>query len=154
VYQQFSSCLQPDKLLVVSAKVSKREGEEVKLLANSLILLDEKSLPDTAVMLRDNLWVPGDQTNKNYVQLSDQKKNTPLPKLEVLEIVLIGKPSSEIITSLRELFVATPGQRKVRFVIDMGGTKRIVETDYSINSTAEFLAEAKSIVGAQNVRMV
>ncbi|MFH1089728.1 MAG: DNA polymerase III subunit alpha [Candidatus Uhrbacteria bacterium] len=178
VYTQFGKFLAEDKIVLVSGKVSRREGEEAKLLANSFIIADLKRAPDIAAMLKDNLWVPDTEnysqqaavqakqvTTRPGMQFGQliqptqpiQSPSTPsspsAPSTQALEVTLVGKPSSDLISQLRELFTSSPGQKKVRFIIDSGGAKRIIETDYAVNPTQEFLSEVRGLVGGQNVKV-
>ncbi|MFH1253435.1 MAG: DNA polymerase III subunit alpha [Candidatus Uhrbacteria bacterium] len=170
-FAQFGKLLLEDKVIIVSAKVSRRDGEEAKLLASSLIVIDKNNLADVAGMLQDNLWIPGDQ-NKVPQPSDISKENQASPAFQAfstsssrhsspraeadpaLEITLIGKPAPELVASLRELLLASPGTKKVFFIVDSGGTQRVVKTDYAVNPTPEFLAEVKSLVGERNVKMV
>jgi len=150
VFGQFEKFLLEDKLIIVSAKVSRREGEDTKLLANSLLVIDKNNLLDVANMLQDNLWVPGGQS----VNYSPPPSFSSPVKSSALEVVLVGKPAPELIAGLREMFTNCPGTKKVRFIVDSGSARRVVETDYAINPTPEFLAEIRALVGTQNVKML
>lgn len=147
VFNQFSKFLQEDKNILVSAKVSRRDNEEPKLLVNSLIVVDSNNLDNLAEMLQNNLWFPETLEKSQNVFVPLKQNSVPFRLTEAVEITLIGKPAPELVTKLRELFLLWPGKKVVYFIIDFGGTKRVVKTDYLINSTPDFLVELKGLVG-------
>ncbi len=145
-YNQFGKTLAEDKIVLVSAKVSRRDGEEAKLLANSFVFVDSAGANDVAAMLRDNLWVPGEATSPDTNQYPQ-----PLRSLNAVEITFLGKPDPEVVAQLRELLASSRGSKRVRFIVDTGQARRIMDTDYYIDPTAELLAEIKALVGSKNV---
>jgi DNA polymerase-3 subunit alpha len=168
VFAQFSKLLVEDNVLLISAKASRRDGEETKLLGNSFIVASDARVPDLVAMLQDNLWVPddGSRLSTTKVAATSVQKNLlinpaitngsvrpsrPAALTNRIEITLVGKPDPELIASLRELCSTSPGAKKVRFILDTSGVKRVVETDYSVNATPEFVSELKKIVGERNV---
>jgi DNA polymerase-3 subunit alpha len=155
VFVQYHEQLQPDALVLVSAKVSKRAsstgsgqvGGDAKLIANSFIFVDEIHLEEIADMVERNLWIA------DHVRQAVQVPEAPplMPSTETLDIILAGQPAPELVEQLRELFRQSPGSRRVCFLIDSGGTKRRVETDYCVNSHPSFFDQLVEIVGRQNV---
>jgi DNA polymerase-3 subunit alpha len=147
VFSQYQTALVPEALILVSAKVSRREGEEAKLLANSFIVIDENAIEDLAGMLEKNQWVP----DHVRASVAAAPPVAPPPRLDTLDIVLVGKLPPELVSQLRTLFQGAPGARRVCFLVDSGGTKRRVETDYTVSATPAFLEQLAEIVGRQNV---
>ncbi|MFA6132260.1 MAG: DNA polymerase III subunit alpha [Patescibacteria group bacterium] len=153
-YNQFGKMLAEDKLVLVSAKVSRREGEEAKLLANSFIFVDTAHAGDVAAMLQDNLWVPGEVTaSKDNPSLLPPAPLKPLLPRNFLEITFLGKPNPEIVAQLRELLTASRGSRRVRFIVSAGPAQRVMDTDYYVDPTNELLSEIKALVGSNNVKL-
>jgi DNA polymerase-3 subunit alpha len=158
VYNQFGKMLAEDKTILVSAKVSRRDGEEAKLLANSFIFIDSANLDDIAAMLRDGLWGPGEilppLTPSPPFSVTPLTSSPPLPKGRGgLEIVFLGKPDPEIVARLRQLLSASHGSKRVRFIVDTGQARRAVETDYHVDPSRELLTEIKTLVGSNNVKI-
>jgi DNA polymerase-3 subunit alpha len=59
-YVQCKDLLVPDAMVVVSAKVSKRDEDDgAKLLANSFVAVSPGEEEGVARMLKDGMWVPG-----------------------------------------------------------------------------------------------
>lgn len=162
-FSQFEKLLVEDKLILVSAKVSRRDGEEAKLLANSFVAVDDKNAADVAAMLQDNLWVPSDSapTPNPPSAVARAMADTPYVAIQgrensfvskFLEITFLGKPNPEVVAQLRELLSTSRGSKRVRFIVDAGQTRRVMDTDYYVEPTAELLGEIKSLVGSGNVR--
>jgi len=145
-YNQFGKSLVEDKLVLVSAKVSRRDGEEAKLLANSFIFVDSSRLDDVAGMLRDNLWISSDTAPTSNPSTPRERGRG-----EGIEITFLGKPNPEVVGQLRELLSSSRGSKRVRFIIDAGQTRRVMDTDYYVDPTAALLSEVKALVGGRNV---
>jgi len=150
VYNQFSKSLLEDKIVLVSAKVSRRDGEEAKLLANSFVFVDPKRVNDVAAMLQDNLWIPGETVEVSNNPLS-VSANRPQVR-SFVEITFLGKPNPEVVAQLRELLSNSHGSKRVRFIISAGPAQRVMDTDYYIDPTPELLSEIKALVGGNNVK--
>ncbi len=147
VFAQYQAQLEPDAIVLVSAKVSRRDGEEAKLLANSFIFVDETRLEEIADVVERNLWVADHVRQAVQAPLPP----SPTPSAETLDIVLSGKPAPELVEQLRELFRQSPGSRRVCFLVDSGGAKRRVQTDYCVTPNPLFVDQLVEIVGKQNV---
>jgi DNA polymerase-3 subunit alpha len=156
----FASCkdlLEEGKLFLVSAKVSKREGEEAKLLANSFITLQSENICELEDMLRAGLWVADDPFHPPAAATTHAppppfKTRGSLPAATAgVRIRLRGRPGPEMVQSLRALFQAHPGRERVYFLVESAAGTRQVETDYTVGKTAVFLAELKEIVGEDSL---
>ncbi len=155
-YAEFKDVLVEDQIVLLSAKVSKREGEEAKLLMNSLMILDDQQISAYKEMLDRDMWVPGvvaaPRSNTGLgVKPAALKREEPIPN--TVSIALRGRPSPEMIDQLREIFKANPGPRRVYLVVESGGVPRKIETEYSIIPHPDVINEIASIVGRQNVEM-
>ena len=151
-FAEYKTILVEDQMVLVSAKVSKREGEEAKLLANSFILVEEEEVEELAGMLKDGLWVTEMRDQGPGTRDRDDPQSTvPPPVSAGIAIALRGRPSPDMIEQLRELFQTHPGTERVCFLVESGGRLRRVETDYTIQPSPEIMDELSSIVGRQNV---
>ncbi|MBI4714206.1 DNA polymerase III subunit alpha [Candidatus Uhrbacteria bacterium] len=142
VYEKAKENLQVDKLMLVSAKVSRRNGE-MSLLANSLIVYNDSQLLKLEKMLSENQWV--EPTNEIV-------KEPPLQS-GTLSIALQGKPTPELVSQLRNLLQHSPGSTSVCLLVESGGRVRQIETDYSVLISDSLVDEITSLVGRQNVKV-
>ncbi|MBI2475511.1 DNA polymerase III subunit alpha [Candidatus Uhrbacteria bacterium] len=141
VFTRSKFSLQLDQLTLVSAKVSRRNGE-LSLLANGLIGYTEDQLPQLVQMLSRGQW-------------ADPK--TVVAQVPVitgtLSIALQGNPAPELVSRLREILQRSPGQTSVCLLVESGGRVRQIETDYSVFISDEIVDEIASLVGRQNVKV-
>ncbi len=147
-YKDVSDLLEPDTIVLVSAKIGRREGEDTKLLANSFIAVSDETLHGTAQMLAQGQWVTAEIRNQM------QEHRHPEPEQEKrgsLTIALKGKPTQEMVGQIRELLTATPGPKPVCLMVESGGSMRRIKTEYSVAATRTLLEALAQIVGSQNV---
>lgn len=155
-FAEYGHLLSEDAILLVSAKVSAREDEEPKLLANSFISVREGEVASLAEMLRHDEWVTGapaapveESPSAAPPQFFPSPAGTSGPSVD---ITLSNKPSPDLVEALREAFRASPGPCRVCFIVQSAGRPRRIETDHAISSDAETLDAIASLVGRQNVR--
>lgn len=147
-YKEAKMYLQPDHIVLVSAKVSIRDGEEAKLLANSFIPLDESDVAGAAQMLKGGQWVTP------AMESTEAPPQEEVPKIlhrGSLSIALKGKPTQEMVARLREILSSTPGPKPVCLMVESGGAMRRIQTDYSVAATENVLSQIAELVGRQNV---
>lgn len=190
VYAEYKSVLVPDAIILVSAKVSKRDGSkpsknsserdptaepetntvEAKLLANSFIVIGDESLDEMEGMLRAGMWITGPSQPKASAPPAEMYPETvtgiataertagndispALVRHGSISIALRGRPSSETVERLRDVFQNNPGPERVCFLVESGGQLRRIETDYSITNTPEVTDALVALVGRENVRV-
>ncbi|MBI2473303.1 DNA polymerase III subunit alpha [Candidatus Uhrbacteria bacterium] len=146
-FKEVKSVLVPDQMVLVSAKVSIREGEEPKLLANSFISLDEQAIPDIASMLKGGQWI----SDTLRQSLSEEAPPVAVLHRGSLSIALKGKPTPEMIEQLREILLGSPGAKPVCFLIEAAGQMRRIQTDYTVAPTEGIISAIAQLVGRQNV---
>ncbi len=150
VYPKTKDILVDGKILLVSAKVSKREGEEPKLLANSFMLVDDDNVGQVAEMVKAGNWL--EYPSEVHVGSSPKDKDlVKVPHRETLNIKLQGKSTPEMVEAIRSLLLEKPGATPVCLLVESGGSVRCIETEYRVSSTEGLLRELASIVGTQNV---
>jgi len=157
-YMEAKGMLMPDHIVLVSAKVSARDGEEKKLLANSFIAVDEVTMEGVAQMLKDGQWVTqtmreemaSEQEDPPARERGEESPPTILHRGS-LSIALKGKPTQEMVASLREILTSTPGPKPVCLMIESGGAMRRIQTDYSVAATESVVSAIAALVGRQNV---
>ncbi|TAL50814.1 DNA polymerase III subunit alpha [Patescibacteria group bacterium] len=148
-YIEAKTMLSPDRIVLVSAKVSARDGEEKKLLANSFIEVDETNIEDVVRMLKDGQWVTGDV--RQEMTPKDEESPPAILHRGSLSIALKGKPTQEMVASLREILTSTPGPKPVCLMVESGGQMRRIQTDYSVAATDSVVSAIAALVGRQNV---
>jgi DNA polymerase-3 subunit alpha len=148
-FEQYKHVLKPDQIVLVSGKISKRDGEEAKILANSFILVQEGQFDSIANMLAGGQWVP-ETMQSSHVEEIVADVSPPISKGSV-SIALKGKPSQELVGQLREIFVAAPGPKPVCLLVESGGQMRKIQTDYAVAATDRLISAIVELVGRQNV---
>jgi DNA polymerase-3 subunit alpha len=146
VYADQRSLLIDGTIVLVSGKVSVREGEEAKVLANSFLPLEEATLTQTAQMLKDGGWI----TLAVKESLSAQEHPKMLHQ-GALSIVLQGKPTQDMVATLREILTSAPGTKPVCLLVESGGRMRRIETDYAVSVSEPMVSAIAQLVGRQNV---
>lgn len=133
-------------LLLVTAKVSTKDGE-TKLICQSLIPITEENMAGMMEMLTSGSWVAAETVQ----QLGGRAPEKARPA--VLEVLLRGKPSQEMIADLREALGQYPGKRRVCLVVESAGALRRIETEYAVSEGNEVVNAVAKIVGAEQVRI-
>jgi DNA polymerase-3 subunit alpha len=142
------------QICLVSAKVSKREGEEAKLLANSFMIVSEENMSVILEMLKKEQWLAyPDLVTGNGGKGGEGGKEILEKKKETLNIKLQGKPTPEMVDAVRSLLQSKPGATPVCLLVESGGSLRRIETEYRVSPTESLVRELSSIVGAQNVEL-
>lgn len=146
--QDYKSLLVEGAVLLVSAKVSTKDGM-TKLLASSFIAVTEKNAVELGQMISQGLWIPdalSQSLREDRVEKSGLAHPTP-----AIEITLRGKPSQDMITDLREVFASHPGTGRIRLVVESAGALRRIDTEYSMHPSA--IEAVRGIVGKENVKI-
>ncbi|MBU0646317.1 DNA polymerase III subunit alpha [Patescibacteria group bacterium] len=166
-FKEYQDWFADDQLLLVSAKVSKREGEEAKLLANSVIGASEAELGELVSMLKSGMWITESEGSARVRQSSEPEKTEALPQFQTrgsapppkglanknLCITLPARPGPELVEELRDIFQSAPGLDRVCLIVESGGQKRRIETDYTVAVSEGLTEEVAAVVGRQNVRV-
>jgi DNA polymerase III subunit alpha len=148
-FEQYKHVLLPDQIVLVSGKVSKREGEEAKILANSFIVVHDEQFDSVANMLASGQWVPETMQPSHVEEIV---ADVPPPKAKgSVSIALKGKPTQELVGQLREIFMAAPGPKPVCLLVESGGQMRKIQTDYAVAATDRLISSIVELVGRQNV---
>lgn len=157
IYNDAKNLIVPDQIVLVSAKVSARDGEEKKLLANSFVAVDETSLSGVVEMLRSGQWVTSmmredPPARERGEELAPEREEPPaILHRGSLSIVLKGKPTQEMVARLREILTSMPGPKPVCLMVESGGQMRCIQTDYSVAATDHVVSAIAELVGRQNV---
>ena len=146
-FAEYKDILREDLVVLVSAKVSKRGGEEAKLIANSFIVVSEKEIPALKNMLAGDSWVP--ETLKAQVEEEIVK---PMPHSVGVSVILHGRPVPEVVEGIRSVFQGHPGMDRVSFLVESGGRLRRVDTEYYVARSPELFDALAALVGRQNVQ--
>ena len=157
-YAEVSDLLQTDRAYLISAKTQKRDGEEMKLIANSVICVDEERVESLAEMIRNGLWVSmrnGDRPEEEAPSIGpyNEGQEKALAGRECLTILLRGKPDHERIAALRAVLQSRPGPVPVVLKVESAGRWRKIETDYLVQPEEHLLEEVRAIVGTENMEV-
>ncbi len=162
-FAQFKESLLPDTIMVVSAKVSRRKsessrdddvdgpgGEEVALIANSLVLVSDSEAAGLGELLKSGGWIDEEQRSK-FKKEDTKAEGGKAARGQTVSIALRGRPEHDMVEKLRGILRANPGPTRVCLLVESGGQTRKIETEYSILSTSQVIDEIAGIVGRQNV---
>ncbi|MFC1787699.1 DNA polymerase III subunit alpha [Patescibacteria group bacterium] len=153
-FTQWKDWLVEDRILLVSGKVSKREGEEAKIIANSFIEASVDELDDLAQMLKDEMWIT-DSQRPTKKETQDESESEPGTKGGIKQssvtVTLPSKPNPDLVDQMRGLFQAYPGQCRVYLMVESGGRMRQIETDYVIQINQQMLDQLSTLVGKNNI---
>ncbi|NQV11982.1 hypothetical protein HQ524_01335 [Candidatus Uhrbacteria bacterium] len=148
-YAQYKAELIDGRLLCLTGKVSVREGQPKSILVDSIAVFNEDTVEQIALMLKDGMWV-AEEVHQDAEKM--KRENKPRGKHVVID--LRGAPSSEQISGLREIFRNRPGDHCVQFVVDSGGRKKHIKTQFSISPTNAVVDAIRDIVGGSFVEVV
>jgi DNA polymerase-3 subunit alpha len=142
------------QICLVSAKVSRREGEEAKLLANSFMIVSEENMGIVKEMLLKEQWMAyPDVVSAGPSANAGDGRDHPVRTQETVNIKLQGKPTPETVEAVRTLLQSKPGATPVCLLVESGGSLRRIETEYRVSPTESLIHELASLVGAQNVEV-
>ena len=154
-YKQYKPYLEEGNMIVVSAKASKRDGEEVKLLMNSLVIVGDDNISGVENMLKSGMWIPAgsDEVPSQVGTEPEEEVEVKIAGMKTLDITLSGRPSHDLVDQLRSLFQNAPGPDRVCFLVESAGKVRRVKTDYTINSSSSVMQDVARLVGSNNVKI-
>lgn len=144
--------LKPDRMVLVSAKVSRRDGE-VGAIVNSFLEFEDGEERKMAEMLKSGRWGEegGDGDRRGPMTPPSDEK---ILHHGALSIALKGRPTPEMVERLREILRSSPGPKPVCLLVDSGGRMRQIETDYSVTVSDLMIDEIAALVGRQNVQVL
>lgn len=143
---EYKEMLKDDVVVLVSAKVSKRDGEEAKIIANSFIVAREGDIPTLRNMLAGGAWIP-----ETAGGTTERETAPPPPRNRGVRLTFHGRPEQEVIECLRSLFQEHPGQDRVSFLVESNGHSRRVESEYYVARSPELIDAIAGFIGRQNV---
>lgn len=147
-YQEYRHMIQEDKLVLVSGKISKRDGEETKILANSIFELFEEGLDSLISMISDN----SASAKPKEAALENEPEEVSVDAS--VNIYFKEKIADSDVNRLRKLFQTNTGVHRVCFVVNSAGKEKLVETEYSIEPTEEIITNLHSTFGKENIEIV
>ncbi|MDA1038577.1 MAG: hypothetical protein O2877_02725, partial [bacterium] len=164
-FKDFSHLINDDTIILVSAKVNQREGEDIKLIADSIIPVHEDNVDEIADMLDKGMWVYDGESAaakkveaapvanaSNVAQFRTKRERDP-HKLPSIKISLRGRPDREFISQLREVLKKDPGRSSVYMKVESAGRWRTVETDYMVQMSDLLIEELQGLVGKENIEV-
>lgn len=140
--------LEESNFVVVMGKVSARErGEdnEYSILVDEIISFKDSQVDQVGYMLKNGSW------NEKGFEDSDDDEEEYDQQKQGVSIIMPTKPDHEMIDRLRAIFKASPGFDPVYLVVESGGKKRRVSTEFAIQKTHSVIEAIEKIVGAGGV---
>ncbi|MBI2484768.1 DNA polymerase III subunit alpha [Candidatus Uhrbacteria bacterium] len=162
-YAECKDHIKNDAPCLISVKISKREEEEVKLVANSIIPISFQNISPVADMLHDGLWLVPEASEQEPKTVSPAGTGrasvavlpvqTPKEEPGRLNIVLRGRPDRAVIGEIREALKVYPGNKPVFLLVESIGRFREVETEYRVSLDPALLENLRNILGPQNIEV-
>ncbi|MBT4857143.1 DNA polymerase III subunit alpha [Candidatus Uhrbacteria bacterium] len=146
MYSEVQSKLVEGSLALIQGKVAARERNDVmewSLLCDQLHRFTQDDIPEVVDYLKRGNWPTEKQEEDTWM---DEAKD------EGIFITIPEKPTHDMITKLRSIFVDNPGADPVYLLVTSGSRARRVATEYSVRRETKVLDEIAEIVGAGNVR--
>ncbi|KKW30540.1 MAG: polymerase III, alpha subunit protein [Candidatus Uhrbacteria bacterium GW2011_GWD2_52_7] len=157
IYAKVRTRLQADSFVLIAGKVSVRKRDEESatversILVDSMIIFSEDEIPSLVAMLQQGSWSDERTGELGYGSHEVAKPTQQRPGVEGLSIVVPQRPTHDMITKLREIFRASPGRARVFLVVDSGGERRKMSTEYSVELSREVIEKVGEVVGKENV---
>ncbi len=143
-YAKYNLKLEVNQYVALQGKVSIRErgdGNEWSLLLDSLIPFEDSDIDKVEQMLMSGAWIEDGFKEEEVEDFSDFGIKITVPE----------QPTQKMITDLRELFQSAPGREPVYLIVESGGRKRRVTTEFSIERSQGIIQKIANIVGQENV---
>lgn len=146
LYSKVRFILEPDTLVAIMGKVSVRErndNEEHSILCDKVLKFEESQINKLTNMFVSGLWFDDGFEEDTEIEVFDDNR---------VSIRVPQKPTHELIDSMRTIFKENPGKSPVFLVVDSGGEKKQVSTEFSVNKTEEVIKEINDLVGEGSVK--
>ncbi|EKD33375.1 MAG: hypothetical protein ACD_76C00042G0006 [uncultured bacterium] len=132
---------------LVSGRVSKRDQEETKLIANSLFIIENDGMGQLVEMLESGEPKAGMSFQPASGAEEEQKK----PAIIIRLAVHLENSKAD---DLRKMFSENVGGHRVCFLVKSGAKDNIVETEYTVSPTPELVKALKDAFGDGNVEVL
>jgi DNA polymerase-3 subunit alpha len=140
LYARIKESLMAEKVVVIQGKVSIRErGEtmEHSVLVDQFIPFTEDDVPTLVHMLSQGFA-------SEDVMVKPEKHEE---EWRGITVVVPQRPEQEMVQKMRALFTAYPGRDPVYLLVDSGGEKKRILTEYKVASTPALLEGILSLLG-------
>ncbi|MBU0614365.1 hypothetical protein KJ766_03750, partial [Patescibacteria group bacterium] len=145
LYVKIRDLLFPDTYVLVQGKVSVRERgdeEEHSILCDQMLKFTDKDIDDVYSMLARGAW-----REEGFVKEEIE---------EMCSGVTLSVPesfSTKTIDDLRAVLKSFPGHEPVYLLVESGGKKRQISTEYSIETSRNALTKIAEIIGKDSILM-
>jgi DNA polymerase-3 subunit alpha len=165
LYTRIRTRLNPDAMVVIMGKVSRRQREESEnvefsLLADEMLSFTEPDIPRVARMLQSGSWTSESDSGSESSAPSSVSPapytlhpTNSLPTSSGLSIIVPTNPTHDMISKLRDIFRASPGRAPVFLLVESGGSMRKVTTEYSVDLSRAVIEAVGGVVGVENVKV-
>ncbi|MFA6130966.1 MAG: DNA polymerase III subunit alpha [Patescibacteria group bacterium] len=146
LYAKIRERLLPETMATIEGKVSIRargEVQETSILVNTFLPFTEEEIPAVAHMLSQGA------VDEAYLKKPEVQEDYSAG----LTICVPERPSKEIVEKMRASFRSHPGRSPVFLLVESGGEKKRLSTEYRIEKTPGLLEEIAKILGENSILM-
>ncbi|MDD4995309.1 MAG: DNA polymerase III subunit alpha [Patescibacteria group bacterium] len=135
-YRDFSAVWQADNTIIVSGKISDKDGEP-KVIVNSACSADKENCMQALSILENGAgWAPSAASLSRAVQIE-----------------IPGSAAGETMARLKEVLLAYPGGERVRLIIGSGYAAKKIEPDIRVDYSAGLVEAVGGLLGPESIRM-
>jgi len=138
VYREQSDMLAEDTSVIVSGKISDKDGEH-KIIANKIFSVDSNTVANVLATM-----------SSGYGGNSDWRS----AKFDIVRISLPADCPGEVMQELKKILEDNPGDKKLQIIIGSGYNAKKIEPDLRVNYSEELKNRIDGLVGADCARMI
>ena len=139
IYKDYSSVLVEDNQVIVSGKISDKDGE-TKIIANKIYVVDPANIKGTLSNL--NAGIAPSSAWQNA------------PQFDIVRISLPADCENKIMQDLKSILEENQGDKKLQIIIGTGYNAKKIEPDLKVDYSDELKEKIDTLVGRDCVRML
>ena len=157
IYERCRNLINEDQIVVIKGTLNFREEETPKLLADSVININEinsgtlsrDTQNDNDAVSRKN---DREKTAASYIQQTDGERNTEAWKQQVIKLRITGDRLQETLSYIRYLMGEHRGNIPVVLYLDGKNQGLRAERDLWVDGSEEFRQKVQQVLGEENVK--
>ncbi len=157
IYKRCRNLINEDQIVVIKGTLNFREEETPKLLADSVININEinsgtlsrDTQNDNDAVSRKN---DREKTAASYIQQTDGERNTEAWKQQVIKLRITGDRLQETLSYIRYLMGEHRGNIPVVLYLDGKNQGLRAERDLWVDGSEEFRQKVQQVLGEENVK--
>jgi len=139
VYRDFAAVWAEDNAILVSGKISDKDGEN-KVIVNSAYSISAENYTSAL-----------SQLNGGYAASAQSYQ---APKLGLVRIDIPANPENAVMQRLKDILLESPGTHRVQLVIGSGYSAKKIEPDIKIDFNDSLRQKIEDLLGYDKVRLI